>query len=810
MKIADCRLQIENCRSLPFPDQPSVGARRGAGGEGTATVQKQGKPISGSHALTLTLSRRERGQFSICNLLSICNLQSAICGLLLFLAVVALPAGGMAQDLKRPKIVGVRVGIADRYKAGLWTQVDVTLLGGSEMLTGTLSVIVPDGDGVPGCVTKPCHVYPGRETVVRLITRFGRVDSDLKVVFRVGGDVVADRTFQAAIHPDAEHFAEALEFQKLIVSVGVSPLDVEGEGKPGHLDAESRPVIARVDDVERLPTHWCGYEGVDAVILLASRSEIYNKLTVNNNVRVQALDQWVRMGGRLVLCVGSRGGEVLAESSSLRQFAPGRFKKVVLSDQTGAIETYCGSHVSIGQAVGSKPMMEVSQLADVQGVIEVGDPKTPLVIRTARGFGQVIFVAADLDQSPLNRWSDRPLLVARLLDMPTGSAGNSSENAAMMHYGYNDMAGQMRSALDRFTGVQLVPFWLVASLIVGYILLIGPADYFFLRKVVGRMEWTWVTFPLVVALVCVAAYCLAYRLKGDQLRVNQIDLVDVDAASGRMRGATWLNVFSPRMESFNFTVEPRGLDGQAVPDARVWMGWLGLPGSGLGGMNPHANGPLLWNDGFRYATDLDALEGVPIQVWSTKSLTARWEAPSAAYPAVELTEADQILSGAITNTLSFPLRDCILAHRGSLYELGTLAPGQSVRLGPTVRRSELKTFLTRTVFSEGANFSQQGTPYSQSSTELAYILQKMMFYEAAGGRHYTHLSNSYQEFVDLSNLLKTGRAILVAQTPVPAAEGHEGAELLGDGKPLAGRQDQHGTIYRFIFPVKGGQSAAKQ
>jgi len=140
------------------------------------------------------------------------------------------------------------------------------------------------------------------------------------------------------------------------------------------------------------------------------------------------------------------------------------------------------------------------------------------------------------------------------------------------------------------------------------------------------------------------------------------------------------------------------------------------------------------------------------------------------------------------------------AHRGSLYELGTLAPGQSVRLGPTVRRSELKTFLTRTVFSEGANFSQQGTPYSQSSTEPAYILQRMMFYEAAGGRHYTHLSNSYQEFVDLSNLLKTGRAILVAQTPAPAAEGHEGAELLGDGKPLAGRQDQHGTIYRFIFP----------
>ena len=87
--------------------------------------------------------------------LQICNLQFAICILLLFLAVVGLAVAAVAQELKPPKIVGVRVGIGDRYKAGLWTQVEVTLLGGSETLTGELSVIVPDGDGVPGRVTTP-------------------------------------------------------------------------------------------------------------------------------------------------------------------------------------------------------------------------------------------------------------------------------------------------------------------------------------------------------------------------------------------------------------------------------------------------------------------------------------------------------------------------------------------------------------------------------------------------------------------------------------------------------------------------------
>ena len=59
------------------------------------------------------------------------------------------------------------------------------------------------------------------------------------------------------------------------------------------------------------------------------------------------------------------------------------------------------------------------------------------------------------------------------------------------------------------------------------------------------------------------------------------------------------------------------------------------------------------------------------------------------------------------------------------------------------------------------------TPYDQSSTDLPYILRTMMFYEAGGGRRYTGLSNSYQKFVDLSDRLDLGRAILVAQ-PWPA------------------------------------------
>ena len=68
----------------------------------------------------------------------------------------------------------MHVGLADRYKAGLWTVVKVALQGGGVATDGELSVIAPDSDGVPGRANRPCRLLPGEKTVVSLVTRLGR------------------------------------------------------------------------------------------------------------------------------------------------------------------------------------------------------------------------------------------------------------------------------------------------------------------------------------------------------------------------------------------------------------------------------------------------------------------------------------------------------------------------------------------------------------------------------------------------------------------------------------------------------------
>ena len=88
------------------------------------------------------------------------------------------------------------------------------------------------------------------------------------------------------------------------------------------------------------------------------------------------------------------------------------------------------------------------------------------------------------------------------------------------------------SALEQFPGVKLIPFGWVAFFIFLYILLIGPGDYFFLKKVLKRMELTWITFPTIVVTVSLVAYYAAYVLKGNDLLVNKVDVVDIDQAAG--------------------------------------------------------------------------------------------------------------------------------------------------------------------------------------------------------------------------------------------------------------------------------------
>jgi len=84
--------------------------------------------------------------------------------------------------------------------------------------------------------------------------------------------------------------------------------------------------------------------------------------------------------------------------------------------------------------------------------------------------------------------------------------------------------------------------WILLFALV-YLVCIGPLDYFFLR-LIGRQEWTWVTFPLMIAVFFVAAVVGTTAAKGRKAIMTRIEVVDVFEPEGLWRGQSYVGIFS--------------------------------------------------------------------------------------------------------------------------------------------------------------------------------------------------------------------------------------------------------------------------
>jgi hypothetical protein len=729
------------------------------------------------------------------------------------LAMLLIGLAGVASAA--PSFIGLQVGFAGRYKVGVWTPVKLTVRGGDATQIGSLRVTVLDDEGMPSQYTAPggpSKVQAGRETTVCLYVRFGRPGGSLLAEFLLGDEIVARRVFEPADQCDSDrHFLPALETnQPLLLLIGSTSTGIAEALGGREYAPDGKAIVVVLPNSEELPGDWYGYEGVDKVIVATSLASIDDGLHPDAP-QIEALDAWVRQGGKLLLCAGSQAERIARADSPWSRFLPGRLKTMVGLRQTGQLETYAGSTIPVPLGVAGPDELRVPQLVDVKGVVELCEADLPLLVRTARGFGEAAFLATDLDQPPLLSWKGRRLLIRRLLDQPAAEYAEAGRSRPMMHHGFLDTAGQLRKSLNRFDGIQPTPFWLIIAILSVYIVLIGPLDYYLVRYVARRMILTWVTFPAMIVIVSATAYFLTWDLKGGTVRLHQVDVVDVDATAGLVRGTSWAELFSPRADAYNLAARavlftaadrlPEPSRGEPRDhDPHLLLSWFGLAGTGLGGMAARTLNPALRTEPYHFAPCLDRIFDLPMQTWSTRSLTARWTVQAESPVRAKLMAEDRLLSGVVTNDLAFPLTKCRLAYGPWSHDLGTLEPGKPIHLGPGTQRCELQSYPTG-----------QRTPYDRASLDSAYILQAMTFHAAVGGTQYTGLLGGHQRFVDLSGMLSAGQAVLVGFAPATSSGELPGLELLRDGRPLAAPGDEHLRVYRFVFPVKesdGRQLAA--
>jgi hypothetical protein len=742
------------------------------------------------------------------------------------------------------------------FKPGLWAPVFVTLRAtpdGNLVLParqdgtahGTLRVQGTDSDGSENVYSVPFALGPNERTTVVAYTMPGSTNPDL--TFKLVPEGQPDRELRL---PSESYSTTQLQDQVfLVLGARVPELREALAEMVGGADADREPRHAGFEtDGTRLPDHWFGYDAVDLLVLTTANDEFLAELE-RRPERSQALAAWVRHGGRLVVSLAARNQDRVSKLLAGWQPAlPGLVPpdgQVTLS-ALPSVPTWVGNLNKPFPVTADKKLQMPRLRPGLGAEVLIHEEKGEAVmVRVPYGLGSVTVLALDLDRAPFAAWLGKvefwKALVTRLGPRLVQAGGGNVQGFGADWRSGDDVASRLHRELDSFD-VPVISFGWVAVFILLYILVVGPLDYLVLKRVFKRLEWTWITFPTVVLLVSVIAYFTAYALKGKDLKVNKIDLVDIDQrssldAAGRTRsahayGTTWLAILSPRIQSYTVGIEPAlgawGEAGAGRGGADVMITWLGRPDPTGQGSVGRQRVQTLFSRPYTYAEGATGLEGVPIPVWTTKAFTAAWEAPLPRLPltadlSYQPENPDQMPIGTVKNNLPVDLEDVYVFYGNRAYP----QPGP-LRGGEKAAPVKLTLEPGRAVDVERwAKLAPQRSPADDEEPaggrrtfNPAPLVKALLFHDAAGGNNHAFrrldLSWRLRELQarneGVRNLILVGR---LARARGPAEQLTGGGDprlpthlwlgaLPGEGVPrpaLSGTLTQD-TFIRVLLPVR--------
>jgi hypothetical protein len=297
-------------------------------------------------------------------------------------------------------------------------------------------------------------------------------------------------------------------------------------------------------------------------------------------------------------------------------------------------------------------------------------------------------------------------------------------------------------------------------------------------------------------------------LKGNDLLVNKVDVLDIDQPAGLMRGGTWISLFSPQNRDYGIRAIPTPLDSEPLPETRaesepprppagteVITSWFSAPEDAFGAMGSSGRRFSFVGGGYAYEPvgGVERLKDVRIPIWSTKCVTSRWFGPANPLLRSDLKPVgSDRLAGTVTNLLPLPLKDAILAFGKHVYLVGAVGPNETISVGQKSGNDRnLSGYLKdkqSTYMSE--RFSNPDTPISRADLMFA-----VMFHDSESTLATERvLTNDPLHDLDLTGQLALKRPMFVARIDRPAAR------LVLD-RPAPNPKIDQSTVVRVILPL---------
>lgn len=704
---------------------------------------------------------------------------------LLLLAMLAL----IASPVRGQSVESISIGIQSKSKLGKWVPVSIKTSGNFAQPPTSFTFSALDSNAATVSYRGPLTQTGTNE--YQAWGKLGRLSGSVSIQLSdTDQNELCTQTFSIASVTDLQ----AATSNHLLLIGGNEQNEFELKSAMSALMGSEPFSILSATSATELPTNWVAYDGVDTIFLSTSDLPFLNEIS---ELQWDSIRAWVQRGGRLI--VSANGKNKLLESDGLlSRFLVGEFREVAELTSVTKLDSYAGNRLDT-------EALSAAKLEVTDGKIELSEEGIPLVIRQVQGLGHVVFITFDINDPVLEDWKGNGGMFLRFLksgddiDTLTGESGSVPVNL----HGFRDISGQLKIPLEKFNQVRLINFTVVAVLIGLFILCIGPGDFFFLKKITGKMELTWVTLLLITIGFCGLAFGLSRWSRPNQFQINQLEIIDIDGLSNQVRGNAWSNLYSPNTAKHQISFDSSNSIGFKETDR--WISWFGIPGKGVGGMQTKAGLISSPNSYVHQNTSIEnqistELKDLPLQVSSTRMFHTEWAGQFAPKIESKLKFEDSQLVGQIANPFPFELKNVRVMYGNYTYILqNTLAPETPFDVATETRLRTSKSYLTRRGSGRGdpdRKDRSQNLPWDPINSRLERIAEMMMFYEIANGQDYTSLTHRYQNRIEMSEHLACNRAILIGEVD------RKTCQITIDGDDSTDHYDEQITVFRILLPVE--------
>ncbi len=664
----------------------------------------------------------------------------------------------------------VSAGFHTRFRDGNWIPVQINLSNNGPDFEGTITINTPSPFGITinnsGTIyQQPISLANGTQKQVTFtipINLAGQgATQDIRVnLLDSNGNIVNTQTQRISTVGQSDVFVALLSD----LNTGFSQLySIPLPNQGGSMIVESL-------NASTLPDKAAVLKNFDLIIL-----DNFTTSTLSAD-QLTALQSWVNQGGALLETGGPEWQRTLAAlptsllpvtingTSTLPTGSP--LLPVVSSSQSSPARIDAAVPISVGIPVQSNAVQNTTILAS---------GTTPLIVQSHQGQGIVCYLAFDPALAPIASWSQagtlwRELVVRSLGDKMFNASNFYSAGSTLKTTG---LGGLLQGLLAN----NLPSPWLLLTLLLGYLIILGPVRFLIIRWR-KRRDWSWRIVLASIVLFSLLSYGLAVQQKGTTILSNSVSIVQLNQSGTSAHVSTFVGVFVPNQGNYQVHIPANGLVQQSY-DSYDPNNSLGQNVTIQAGQN---------------STDVN-LQGV--KIWTLRSLVSERDEQMQGSLTAHLAYHNTSLTGTITNTLGYTLSDVyVLLSTGYLY-IGNLPAGQTMQVnlplhsitinnGTSIADQIAQNNKLPTPYGDYVNSGN--TPQNETQRHLA-ILSALS--GNTGGIVYASCGGGPCAVSAPLIVAKTGRVFFSGGGPVMNASGTDPLLLNGAQATLIGWANRH-------------------